>query len=60
MFDTLEGAAMTIEDPVRHKALQDEASQLMRQATANLTGPDLEQVEARYALFRSRTQDRRR
>ena len=29
----------------------------MRQAKANLSGPDLEQVEARFALFRSRTED---
>lgn len=58
MLETLEGAATTIEDPVRHKALRDEAHQLMRQANANLTGPDIEQVEARYALFVRRVGDR--
>jgi uncharacterized membrane protein len=57
MFETLEGAAATTADPVRHKVLRDEADQLMRQAKANLSGPDLEQVEARFALFRSRTED---
>ncbi|MEL7729133.1 DUF2254 domain-containing protein [Citromicrobium bathyomarinum] len=60
MFDTLENAATVITDPVRHKDLQDEALQLMRQARVNLTGPDLEQVEARYALFGKRTADRPR
>lgn len=57
MFDTLEGAATTVEDPMRYKVLRDEADQLMRQARAKLVGPDLEQVEARFALFRSRTED---
>ena len=54
MFDSLESAAVTITDPVRHKNIRDEADQLMRQAKASLTGPDLEQVEARFALFRKR------
>ena len=56
MFDTLEGVTTTIEDPVRHKVIRDEAEQLMRQAKVNLTGPDLEQVEARHALFVSRVE----
>lgn len=60
MFDTLENAATVITDPVRHKDLQDEALQLMRQARVNLTGPDLEQVEARYALYGKRTANRTR
>ena len=54
MFDSLESAAVTITDPGRHKNIRDEADQLMRQAKASLTGPDLEQVEARFALFRKR------
>ena len=54
MFDSLESAAVTITDPVRHKNIRDEADQLMRQAKASLPGPDLEQVEARFALFRKR------
>ena len=54
MFDSLESAAVTSTDPVRHKNIRDEADQLMRQAKASLTGPDLEQVEARFALFRKR------
>tara|TARA_B100000678_G_scaffold33138_1_gene24439 strand:+ start:1358 stop:2680 length:1323 start_codon:yes stop_codon:yes gene_type:complete len=58
MFDTLENAAATITDPIRHKIIRDEAAQLMRQANANLVGPDLELVEAYFALFRSRTEDR--
>ncbi|MEL7685574.1 DUF2254 domain-containing protein [Citromicrobium bathyomarinum] len=57
MFDSLESAAVTISDPVRHKNIRDEADQLMRQAKASLTGPDLEQVEARFALFRKRLED---
>ncbi|MBH1944903.1 DUF2254 domain-containing protein [Erythrobacter sp. YJ-T3-07] len=57
MFDSLESAAATITDPVRHKNIRDEADQLMRQAKASLTGPDLEQVEARFALFRKRLED---
>ncbi|MBB3033575.1 DUF2254 domain-containing protein [Alteriqipengyuania lutimaris] len=58
MLETLEGTATTIKDPVRRKAVRDEAHQLMRQASANLAGPDLEQVEARYALFVQRVGDR--
>ncbi len=57
MFDSLESTAATITDPQRHKVVRDEAHQLMRQAKANLVGPDLEQVEARYALFQKRTVD---
>ena len=57
MFDSLESAAATITDPVRHKNIRDEADQLMRQAKTCLTGPDLEQVEARFALFRKRLED---
>ena len=57
MLDSLESAAATITDPVRHKNIRDEADQLMRQAKASLTGPDLEQVEARFALFRKRLED---
>ena len=54
MFETLEGAATTIEDPVRQKVIRDQADQLMRQASINLAGPDLDQVEARFALFQRR------
>ncbi len=54
MFETLEGAATTITDPKRNKVICDEAEQLMRQARVNLTGPNLEQVEARFALFEQR------
>ena len=57
MFDSLESAAATITDPVRHKNIRDQADQLMRQAKASLTGPDLEQVDARFALFRKRLED---
>ena len=60
MFDSLESAAVTITDPVRHKNIRDEADQLMRQAKASLTGPDLEQVEARFALFRKGREDQPR
>ena len=59
MFDTLESSATTISDPIRHKVIRDEAYQLMRQASAKLVGPDLEQVEARYALFQKRIEDGR-
>ena len=57
MFDSLESTAATITDPVRHKAVRDEADQLMRQAKTCLVGPDLEQVEAHYVLFCKRVED---
>jgi len=57
MFDTLEGAASTVSDPVRYKTLKDEGELLIRQARLNLDGPNLEVVEARYALFEKRTAD---
>ncbi|MAK99814.1 MAG: hypothetical protein CL803_03920 [Citromicrobium sp.] len=57
MLDALESTAATITDPVRHKVVRDEAHQLMRQAKTCLVGPDLEQVEAHYALFCKRVAD---
>ena len=50
-FNTLAKAAITLDDATRHKDIVKEAHQLMRQARENLTGPDLEMVEARYRRF---------
>ena len=58
MLDSLESTAATITDPIRHKIVRDEAEQLIRQAKACLVGPDLEQVEAHYALFCKRVEHR--
>ena len=40
-----------------YKTLKDEGELLIRQARLNLDGPNLEVVEARYALFEKRTAD---
>ncbi len=50
-FDTLVKASGTIDDSARHRDLVKEGKQLMRQARENLSGPDLEMVEARYRRF---------
>lgn len=47
-FDTMAKAANTLENAARRADLTAEIDQLMRQARKCLTGPDLEQVEARY------------
>jgi uncharacterized membrane protein len=57
MLDSLESAAATMTDSERHKAVRDEAEQLVRQARAILVGPDLEQIEAHYALFQKRLEN---
>ncbi len=51
MFDALANAATALDDEQRHHALTTEGQQLMRQARENLSGPDLEMVEARYQRF---------
>ncbi|MGB3739366.1 MAG: DUF2254 domain-containing protein [Pontixanthobacter sp.] len=50
-FNTLAKAAVILNDATRHKDIVKEGHQLMRQARENLTGPDLEMVEARYRRF---------
>lgn len=51
MFDTLRHAALPIDDETRVARLRREGLRLLEQARANLAGPDLEEVEARYVGF---------
>ena len=51
MFDTLRNAAAPIEDASRRGLLAREGRRLMEQSREHLSGPDLEQVEARYVSF---------
>ncbi len=47
-FTSITNAGSTTDDATRLDALRVEAEQLMRQARENLSGPDIEMVEARY------------
>ncbi|MGB7407689.1 MAG: DUF2254 domain-containing protein [Pontixanthobacter sp.] len=50
-FDSLGKAAIRLDDEIRHRSLTQEGLQLIRQARENLSGPDLEMVEARFRRF---------
>lgn len=50
-FEAIADAAITLDDETRKQVLVNEGKLLIRQARACLTGPDLEQVEARYQSF---------
>jgi uncharacterized membrane protein len=51
MFDTLRHASLPIDDESREALLRTEGRRLIEQARERLSGPDLEDVEARYAGF---------
>lgn len=51
MLDTLRNCAAPINDETRHAVLQQEGERLIQQARDHLSGPDLENVEARFAGF---------
>jgi uncharacterized membrane protein len=51
MFDTLRQAAAAIDDESRRRLLQEQGDRLIVQVRTHLEGPDLEDVEARYASF---------
>jgi uncharacterized membrane protein len=51
MLDSLRAAAEAIDDEARAQLLRREGDRLMEQARLALQGPDLEELEARHALF---------
>ena len=51
-FDTMRDAALQIDDAGRAALLVREGKLLMEQAEIALSGPDLEEVRARHAMFR--------
>lgn len=51
MLDALRTAAAPITSPARKAMLRDEGARLVAQVRHALKGPDLEQVERRYAMF---------
>ncbi|KHL24412.1 hypothetical protein PK98_10170 [Croceibacterium mercuriale] len=51
MLDSLRNAAGAIDDEGRTGLLQREGDRLLEQARLELEGPDLQEVEARHALF---------
>ncbi len=51
MFDALRTAAAPIGNPRRKAMLRQEGTRLVEQARHALRGPDLDQVETRYAIF---------
>ncbi|MGB5778858.1 MAG: DUF2254 domain-containing protein [Allopontixanthobacter sediminis] len=51
MLDTLRNCAAPIDDETRQAVLRREGERLIQQAREHLTGPDLEDVEARYVGF---------
>lgn len=51
MFDTLRNASLPIQSESRIALLTAEGERLARQAREELCGPDLEEVEARFAAF---------
>lgn len=53
MLDTLRNSAAPINDESRQAALHQEGQRLIQQVRELLTGPDLEDVEARYVSFNS-------
>ncbi len=53
MLDTLRNSAAPINDESRQAALHQEGQRLIQQVREHLTGPDLEDVEARYVSFNS-------
>ena len=53
-YEALLGSATTLDDDNRMDAILDEGELLMRQAREHLSGPALEEVEARYEQFRKR------
>jgi uncharacterized membrane protein len=57
MLDSLRHAAANIHDEARQALLRREGGRLVEQARFKLEGPDLEEVEARYVLFRQAMSD---
>jgi uncharacterized membrane protein len=51
MFDTLRQAAAAIDDESRRRLLQEQGDRLIEQIRTQLKGPDLQDIEARYAGF---------
>ncbi len=51
MLDTLRNAAAPIDDETRTALLKREGRRLMEQVREHLSGPDLQEVEARYVSF---------
>lgn len=51
MLDTLRNAAAPIDDEKRQALLMREGLRLVEQVREHLSGPDLQEVEARYVLF---------
>jgi uncharacterized membrane protein len=51
MLDTLRNAAAPINDETRKASLKREGLRLIEQVREHLSGPDLQEVEARYVLF---------
>lgn len=51
MFDTLRNCAAPINDETRKAILRQEGERLIQQVRQHLTGPDLEDVEARFVSF---------
>ncbi len=50
-LDTIVNAATTLDDETRRKQLENEGDLLIEQVRDNITGPDLAEIEARYASF---------
>ena len=50
-FDTIRNAALPIANEIRRTMLKDEGARLIAQTRLALDGPDLADVEARYAAF---------
>ena len=51
MLDALRTAAAPVTDPGRRRQLRDQGDRLMAQSRLALGGPDLAEVEDRYATF---------
>ena len=51
MLDTLRNCGAPIDDETRQAVLHQEGERLIRQVRLHLSGPDLEDVEARYVTF---------
>jgi uncharacterized membrane protein len=51
MLDTLRDAGSTLDDESRQRDLQRQGDRLVEQARVHLSGPELQEVEARHAAF---------
>ena len=51
MLDALRTAAAPVGDPGRRQMLRDQGTKLVEQARLEMGGPDLAEVEERYAMF---------